>query len=221
MEKLIADITDDVRLALNEVFATDDVIESDADVVIEEIVGRKVKEAVDFVHGNSDASLVDYKDEEIKCVVLNADTADTEAEKKNGRITDGVYLIHKPNDYMRFLQGGMSCWSEFVTEPVTAGDSDYARVQDKYSGATRHRPAITWDGRQFRYFKGIGDKDTATLFYFPYCEVKEDKVFINRPLYPSLVYHLSGLVLLGMKDERADDMFNMALTLMGVATKGQ
>jgi hypothetical protein len=226
MNKSIVDIVRDVRTTIDEIALNDSDFFGGLDnYELHEIVRQKLAEAVDFVHGNTNTSLVDFKDSAVKSRSLDKSSEDTEDKTKYGTISESYeYRIRVPEDYHRFVEGVMDCWSEYVTETIDAGDPDYRKVQDQYSGASVLRPAILWDGRQFRFLRGSSEDNKATLIYFPRCEYDanenpNDEVEINRPLYTALIYHLSGLVLLTYGEQRADDMFNMAMTHMGVTAK--
>jgi hypothetical protein len=222
MNKNVEDILRDVRTVIDEIALNDSDFFGGLDnYELHEIVRQKLAEAVDFVHGNANANLVDFSDASVKSKDLtNGASAD------DSSIGSGFeYRIKKPNNFLRFIQGVMDCWSEYVTETIDAGDPDYLKVQDEYSGASVLRPAILWDGRQFRFIKGTSDKHKATVLYFERCSydpnstTPAESIEINQALYTALVYYLSGLVLMTYGEQRADDMFNMAMTHMGVTAK--
>lgn len=224
MKKKVSDIIIDVRVVMDEVANNDsDFVGGQDNDEMNDIIRQKIRESVDFIHGNAVHHLVDFTDESIKKVKLNKDSIGDEEIGGTGNITsDFRYEVRIPDDYHRFLQGVMVNWSEFVTDLIHAGDADFVKVQDKYSGASVARPAITFDGRQFKFFKGLNGDDTATLIYLPYCtydadnDTDETEVSINRPLYAALLYHIAGLVLITYGEQRADDMFNQSLSLIGV-----
>lgn len=222
MNKNVEDILRDVRTAIDEIALNDsDFFGGSDNLEFDEIVRQKLAEAVDFVHGNATANLVDFGDTSVKSKELTKD-----ASVDVDSISTGFeYRIKKPDNFLRFIQGIMDCWSEYVTETIDAGDPDYRKVQDEYSGASVLRPAILWDGRQFRFIKGTSDTHKATVLYFERCSydpnstTPAESIEINKALYTALVYYLSGLVLMTYGEQRADDMFNMAMTHMGVAAK--
>lgn len=219
MKKTVIDIIRDVRTCMDEIALNDsDFIGGSDSEDMHEIIRQKIKEAVDYIHGNAMIHMLDLTDENVKSIKLDEDSPATTGCIDNA----DHYVFKRPADYLRFIHGTMNCWKEYVTELTYSDEPDYARVFDTYAGASVDRPAIAWDGKEFTFVKGGAATDEATLTYLPYCDYNpnsdafDTEIAINRPLYPALIYHISGLVLMTYGEQRADDMFNQSLTHMGI-----
>lgn len=258
MKKAVSAIIKDVRTAIDEIALNDADFAGDEDnQELDSIICSKIKEAVDFVHGNAAYSIIDISD---KCSTEGSDNSSTEGadnssnDGSDNSSNDGsvkcmeatsttrddlVYTINRPTDFHRFLFGTMDCWGEHVLETIDVGTEDYVLALDPVVGATPYRPAIAYDGLNFMFIKGTGkdkdkDKDKASLYYLPVCSYDHTKgtteektttegtttattdIIINKSLYTALIYQLAGLTLLTLGEQRADDMFNLAMTHMGI-----
>jgi hypothetical protein len=226
MKKAVSAIIKDVRIAIDEIALNDaDFAGGEDNQELDSIICSKIKEAVDFVHGNAAYSIIDISDNSstegsVKC-----------KEATSTERADFVYVIQKPTDFHRFLYGMMDCWGELVLETIDVGTEDYALALDPVVGATPNRPAIAYDGLNFMFIKGAGkgtdkgtdkDEDTASLYYLPICgydhttDSTTEEITINNSLYTALIYQLAGLTLLTLGEQSADNMFNLAMTHMGI-----
>jgi hypothetical protein len=251
MKKAVSAIIKDVRIAIDEIALNDaDFAGGEDNQELDSIICSKIKEAVDFVHGNAAYSIIDISDNS------STEGSGTEGSGKSntedsGKSSDGgsvkckeatsteradfVYVIQKPTDFHRFLYGMMDCWGELVLETIDVGTEDYALALDPVVGATPNRPAIAYDGLNFMFIKGAGkgtgkgtdkgtdkDEDTASLYYLPICgydhttDSTTEEITINNSLYTALIYQLAGLTLLTLGEQSADNMFNLAMTHMGI-----
>lgn len=219
MKKAVSAIIKDVRTAIDEIALNDaDFAEGEDNQELDSIICSKIKEAVDFVHGNAAYSIINISgnsstDGSVKC-----------EEAKSTERADFVYVIQRPTDFHRFLFGMMDCWGELVLETIDVGTEDYVLAHDPVVGATPYRPAVAYGGLQFKFIKGTSkDENKASLYYLPICgyDHTEDnsttkEITINNSLYTALIYQLAGLTLLTLGEQRADDMFNLAMTHMGI-----
>lgn len=219
MKKAVSAIIKDVRIAIDEIALNDaDFAGGEDNKELDSIICSKIKEAVDFVHGNAAYSIIDISDNSstdgsVKC-----------EEAKSTERADSVYVIQRPTDFHRFLFGMMDCWGELVLETIDVGTEDYVLAHDPVVGATPYRPAVAYGGLQFKFIKGTSkDANTASLYYLPICGYDHTadnsttkEITINNSLYTALIYQLAGLTLLTLGEQRADDMFNLAMTHMGI-----
>ena len=217
MKKAVSAIIKDVRTAIDEIALNDaDFAEGEDNQELDSIICSKIKEAVDFVHGNAAYSIIDISDNStdgsVKC-----------EEAKSTERADLVYVIQRPTDFHRFLFGMMDCWGELVLETIDVGTEDYVLAHDPVVGATPYRPAVAYGGLQFKFIRASKDSNTASLYYLPICGYDHTadnsttkEITINNSLYTALIYQLAGLTLLTLGEQRADDMFNLAMTHMGI-----
>lgn len=219
MNKAVSVIIKDVRTAIDEIALNDaDFAGGEDNKELDSIICSKIKEAVDFVHGNAAYSIINISDNSstdgsVKC-----------KEAKSTERADSVYVIQRPTDFHRFLFGMMDCWGELVLETIDVGTEDYVLAHDPVVGATPYRPAVAYGELQFEFIRGASkDANTASLYYLPICDYDHiadnsttKEITINKSLYTALIYQLAGLTLLTLGEQRADDMFNLAMTHMGI-----
>lgn len=232
MKKAVSAIIKDVRIAIDEIALNDaDFAGGEDNKELDSIICSKIKEAVDFVHGNAAYSIIDISDNSstdgsVKC-----------KEAESTKRADFVYVIQRPTDFHRFLFGMMDCWGELVLETIDVGTEDYVLAHDPVVGATPYRPAVAYGELQFEFIRGTTkdantaspdnsttkDANTASLYYLPICVYDHTadnsttkEIIINKSLYTALIYQLAGLTLLTLGEQRADDMFNLAMTHMGI-----
>lgn len=219
MKKAVSAIIKDVRTAIDEIALNDaDFAGGEDNKELDSIICSKIKEAVDFVHGNAAYSIIDISDNSSIDGSVNCKEAESTER------ADFVYVIQRPIDFHRFLFGMMDCWGELVLETIDVGTEDYVLAHDPVVGATPYRPAVAYGGLQFKFIKGTSkDANTASLYYLPICGYDHTadnsttkEITINNSLYTALIYQLAGLTLLTLGEQRADDMFNLAMTHMGI-----
>lgn len=220
MEKSVIDIIRDVRTTIDEIALNDSDFFGGQDMEeADEIIRTKIREAADFVHGNTTYEILDLNDKDTVCSVCFKGNTTSEG---NSIEEDGkVFVISRPDDMLRFLYGAMDCWDDLVTETTDAGTEDYVLALDKVVGATPFRPAVAYGGTKYKYLRAKSASNTATLKYIPVCDydplnANKDTVKINNRIYSAFIYHLAGLTLLTWGEQRADDMFNLAMTHMGI-----
>jgi hypothetical protein len=219
MIKTIIDIVRDVRTTIDEIANNEsDFIGGQDMEETDEIIRSKICEAADFVQGNASYDLINIKDADtVKSVIYSGEESTIGKNEEDGK----VFLVNKPDDMLRFLSGTMSCWGEIILETTDAGTEDYVLAHDPVVGATPFRPAIAYGGTVFKFLRAKSATDTATLKYIPVCDYNtknafKDEVSINSRLYNAFIYQLAGLTLLTWENQRADDMFNLAMTHMGI-----
>lgn len=219
MTKDVSAIIKDVRTAIDEIALNDADFTGVQDMEeTDEIIRSKICEAADFVHGNASYDLINIKDAEtVKSLTYSGEESTTGKTEEEGK----VFLVYKPDDMLRFLSGTMSCWGEIILETTDAGTEDYVLAHDPKVGATPFRPAIAYGGTVFKFLRATSATDTATLKYIPVCDydtknAPTDTVSINSRLYNAFIYQLAGLTLLTLGEQSADNMFNLAMTHMGI-----
>ena len=222
MKKAVSAIIKDVRTAIDEIALNDaDFAEGEDNQELDSIICSKIKEAVDFVHGNASYDLINIKDAEtVISVIYSGEKGSTIGmTEEDGK----VFLVNKPGDMLRFLSGTMSCWGEIILETTDAGTEDYVLAHNPVVGATPFRPAIAYGGTVFKFLRATSATDKVTLKYIPVCGYDHTadnsttkEITINNSLYTALIYQLAGLTLLTLGEQRADDMFNLAMTHMGI-----
>lgn len=129
MQKPVEKIVADVRKCIDEIALNDaDFISGQDNTEMDAIIRSKVIDALRYVHGNADWSLIDSD------VVVNlSDVA------IDGRLVGRVPL---PEDYMRLCYARFSSWPLFLSDPIYWNDKEYALLSDEYATGTWERPKL-------------------------------------------------------------------------------
>lgn len=216
----------------------DEIGENDAEFMsgqdnkeMETIIESKIMEAYLFVLRNAREDLIGN---DLKSILRKSNVALTVP-------AEGEY-VDLPLDevpYLRIilvrLQGWVKAvrWEDFIEE----GTDDEARVMDEVSGASWERPAVILM-QSFRGLRLVGaqpklaenggmSKLDYNMMYIPEPLVKTDgtvgddtEINLGDKLNMALINYITGLVWVTYNDNaRAENMFELAMTEMGVENK--
>lgn len=208
MKKPKEDILNDVKICIDEIGLNDaDFIGSQDNVEMDTIISSKIMDALRYVQGNADWSLLEpdlFIDRETEGVT----------------VYEGIGKIILPDNFMRLCYARFSSWPLFLSEPIYWNDKEYATLSDPYATGTWERPKIAMTmhkKRTLELYKAKDEKDEIEVgIIIEPVLTEEGEVNISEKLYIALVYYIAGLTLLTYNDPHADDMINQALVLMGV-----
>ena len=142
-----ADIKGKVRLAINEAQLNEAEFLYDADdAELDALIREKTLEALRFVHGHADASLLD-SDRVIDTLFAENQTVEV-GENLSATILgigeegqrQGVLVVLP--DYYRLVRAKLLSWKKIFTDSDLCDDSEYVKQNDKYAQGTWERPAL-------------------------------------------------------------------------------
>lgn len=216
MKVTVDELVRKVRITIDEIALNDAEFSGIQDnSEMEAIIREKILEAVRYVH---EKAAPEY---------LEPDTVLTEGNGEG--MTVDEHLVGRlilPDNLLRVCYARFLSWPLRATEYILLGDKEYAMLQDCYTTGTWERPKVAllrvpkWTLELYSA-RTADDRWEVGLVTLPEIE-KDDRnsvIRISELLLPSLVYYLSGLTLLTYDEQRADNMFNMALALMGVSAQ--
>ena len=142
-----ADIKGKVRLAINEAQLNEAEFLYDADdAELDALIREKTLEALRFVHGHADASLLD-SDRVIDTLFAENQTVEV-GENLSATILgigeegqrQGVLVVLP--DYYLLVRAKLLSWKKIFTDSDLCDDSEYVKQNDKYAQGTWERPAL-------------------------------------------------------------------------------
>lgn len=217
MKKTVLDIIREVRVCMDEIGANDAEFMSEKDSTsLDAIIASKIVDALRFVHGNADVGML-LPD----TVIATSDT--------NGLLQSDMSMhVALPGNFMRLCYARISSWAVPLCDYVLWTDKEYALLRDKYSTGTWERPkmamALKASGRVLELYSAKDETDTCEAGFISEPEIADDGnegyVTVSDKLGVAFIYYVTGLVLLTLKDEHADSMFNQATVLMGISPAG-
>lgn len=217
MEKSVSEIIEAVKICIDEIGLNDAEFETGQDnMEMETIIRSKIIDALRFINGNADWSLVDPD------TVLDSQSPDVSIDENL------VGIVRLPQDFMRLCYARFSTWPLYLSSEqlIYWNDTEYATLSDKYSTGTWERPKMAMTlhpARTLQMYKAKSKDDAVEIGILTEPSVTTDDdgeeiIHVCPKLLQALIYYISGLTLLTYKDEHADSMFNQALTLAGIPT---
>lgn len=214
MRRPVSEIIKEVKICIDEIGINDaEFIGEQDNSEMETIIRQKILEALRFVYSNADWAFIE------------PDTILTELSGTDMNINNElVGHITLPDNYMRLCYAKFDSWPIYATEIIYWNDTAYSTLHDTYATGTWERPKIalvkTPKNRLELYSaKEPNEKWKIGIITKPEIKIEEDgseNVYISDKLRPSLIYYIAGLTLLTYNEQRADNMFNQAMILMGI-----
>lgn len=226
MNKAVNDIIKDVRICIDEQGLNDaDFIGGTDDAEMDTLIRSKILEAVRYVHGNADWAFLNPE------VVWSYLPQDDESGDESGDVTmkieNNVGIVELPDNFLRLCYAKFDSWPIYMTDIIYWNDPEYATLFDDVATGTPERPKLAqdFDGtkKTLKLFKG-GQNDKFSVGVLLEPTISGDTgptVFICDKLEDAVTYYTAGLVLLTYNEQRADNLFNIALTHMGINTNAQ
>lgn len=218
MEVSVEKVIGDVKICIDEIGLNDAEIIGDQDnEEMATIIRSKLSEALRFVNGNADWSMLDPD------LVLTGESAGVESSIGD----DLVGRVTLPASYLRLCFARFVSWPLFVpdTDVINWDDKEYATLSDPYATGTWERPKVAFTNagkRVLELYKAKSHDDSFQVALMLEPEIhtdpktKEETVSVSSRLYSAIIYYIAGLVLMTYGEQRADDMFNQALAAMGI-----
>lgn len=226
MKKAADEIVSAVRICMDEIGLNDaSFMDGTDNAALDTIIRSKIVDALRYVHGNADTDML-TPDAEAEIDCKPTDTTTDNAELAGVIDKKKKVSIVLPTDLMRLCYVKLGEWVMALSEYILWTDKEYAKLQDSHATGTWERPqmALTLKKDKKRVLELYSAKGIeATTCYMGYMEEPSDSgdgYNISDKLYVAFIYYITGLVLLTLKDEHADSMFNQALTLMGISPQG-
>lgn len=215
MRKSVTEIIEAVKICIDEIGLNDAEFESGQDnVEMDTIIRSKIIDALRFINGNADWSLIE------------PDTVLTEASGLVAINENLVGIVSLPDNFMRLCYARFSSWPLYLSSEqiIYWNETEYATLSDPYATGTWERPKIAMvltPSRTLQLYKAKTLKDTAVVGILTEPAITTDAAGkesfdISPKLLQALIYYISGLTLLTYKDQHADSMFNQAMVLAGI-----
>ena len=220
MNRSVDSIITDVRTCINENAdnEADMMMVTVDDSELDHLIRSKIAEAIDFVHGNADVSL------------LAGDTisysTDSDAVVKSDGSVD-VELSEESGNVLRVVGAKLGTWTAMVRDVVSGLDTHRcAMITAAHAGANHQRPAAIrrYDSGKYilsLYRSGSESKDSVTVAYLRHADMPEGDasgtVAVDKNLYTAIVNYCAALVYttLGQTD-RVKEMAELATVEMGI-----
>lgn len=219
MDKPLASVIYDVKVCIDEIAPDDaEFIDSQDNEEMDKIIASKILDAMRYVEGNADVSLI------------APDTTLTTAKSKTAIGTKyQVYTVELPSDFMRLCYARLSSWNQAVSETIEFTDREYAMLHDSRATGTPERPKVAicrGATTTLELYSAKTTNDTVSVGIIKEPKVGQDangipQITISDKLYQALVNYVAGLTLITYGNQRADDFINIALTMMGINAKSQ
>ena len=223
-------VVQDVRKELDEIgvntagFAagTDN---QDLDTIILHQLGRAIR----FCYENADLSLIEANTVKTTgdMTYLGPDDAGLKNVPQGADIFVASVNVSAPASFLRLRYAWASSWSHNVSEPLMWNSSEAAQLKNWYSTGTPDRPVVLLQPKQDGSYDvqmwTVGDgEDVEIALIIPpsSSESSGTTITVDAKIYDAIVMYCAALTLLTLKDEHADALFNLALTMIG-ATKQQ
>lgn len=220
----IDDIKKRVRLTLDEVLSNEsENFEGEDDTQLDNVISSKVVEALRFVHGNAESSLLESGE--------YTDSFESLTAVARGEKSFTPVRLYLGGAFLRLVKVECGEWSRSVTSHLSFDDVEYSMQKNYLTIATPERPLVFLG----RHLDLIGEDEQGycvelysvrnpqdayyRVGYLNEPELSNDKLKVCDKLVDAFIYYLSGLVLLVLNDAHADDCFNMSNVLMGVTAQ--
>lgn len=219
----IDDIKKRVRLTLDEVLSNEsENFEGEDDTQLDNVISSKAVEALRFVHGNAESSLLESAE--------YTDSFESLDMVERGGKSFTPVRLYLGGKFLRLVKVECSEWSRSVTSHLSFDDVEYSKQKNYLTIATPERPLVFLG----RHLDSVGEDEQGYCVELYSVRNPQDATYrvgyLNEPelndklkacdkLVDAFIYYLSGLVLLVLNDAHADDCFNMSNVLMGVTAQ--
>lgn len=199
--KSVGSIVADVKVCFDEIGLNDAEFLKGADnTEMDTIITSKIGDALRFVGLHADVGYLE------PTVIEESVTAE-----------NGMVDYKLPDDFLRMIYARLSDWLFAVTEPIFYTEKEYATLKNPITTGYPDNPkvAITADKHLELYTTKSSDVK-LTFGYIGEAKPNDDNEWpIPDKLHRAIIYYIAGLTLLTYKDEHADALLNMAITIMG------
>lgn len=223
MSYQVSDIVSDVQKTIDEIALNDaEFVGGNDNAEMVEIIKSKIVDAATYIVEHAESAYIE-PDETITTggnMVSVKDASDV--------VICNIVQIALSKRLLRMQKAKCGSWPYYVTEAIRWDDKEYSKLRDKYTTGTHQRPKVGFvrgasgDVLELYCPKDYNDTYEVSVSYYP--SMTDDQINVPSGLRSALVYYTAGLTLLTYGDQRADDMFNQAMAMMGVnpnATQSQ
>ncbi len=223
----VADALTAVRVCLDEIGVNDaSLVGGSDDAELDTIIRSKLLDALTFVIGNADWSLL------APDAVISLQLSTESAVMDDGStVTIGVTEL--PDTFLRLCYAKADSWSDYVTEPVYWTDREYRKLRNavttgypdnpKAAIVRRHAGKPASQRLYIELYSVTGASDRFEVAYVSRPSITTsggaESVSVPERLERAFVYYAAGLTLLTLRDEHADSLLNQALVMMGAQTR--
>ena len=216
----VGDIVSRVRQTLNESQVNESEFYTGADESeLDGLIRSRALEALNFVHGTAEAGLLDA-DRTVSAV--------SDAAPVGGGYLCAVVPVPGFSRLKSIHVGG---WARALSELGDCDSPEYAKQSDPYACGTPERPvAFLCDygvDKKIELYSLVRADTSVSVQYMVYRGALDtdatgaEGVSVSDRLVDAYVYYLAGLVLVMLNDPHADDLLNMACSLMGVQSQAK
>lgn len=209
-----------VRRALNEAQVNESEFYTGADESeLDGLIESHALEALNFVHGTAVPSLLDPD----KTVSEVSDTIPI-GEKY-------LCAVVSVPGFSRLKSIRVSGWARALTELLDEDDTEYVKQLDPYTCGTPERPVAflcDYNGnKKVELYSLIKAGTSVSVQYMTYKSELDTEdtagkgVSVSEKLVDAYIYYLAGLVLITLNDSHADDLLNLACSLMGIQAQAK
>jgi len=221
MNKAPIEIVTAVRVCMNEVADNES---SSAIVTVDDsemstLIESKIEEAINFVHGNAQLSLL--AEDTIQRIQFAPNDSNVSVENKVETV-----VLSNSDLYMRIIGAKLVSWDGFVKDIVSDTDiKECARIKAMYSGANSKRPAIIQNHdenstKTFELYKtGEYAAEAGTFLYISSASKRKNNNnwYVDANLYTAIVNYCAGLVFFAFNEkDKAQELIELAASEIGI-----
>lgn len=199
------------EIQLNE---SEDVLGTD-DSDIDTIIMSNINEAINYVVGNADVSLLEPN------ASISAGEPNAIVEGNGNEYKVSVSI----KDLLRLVSVSAEGWPKSVSETIHSTLPEYAMLSNPYTTGTHERPKVGCRNKKDKTIIelfSVEEKEASwQIDYFKRRQTGDltSDVEICTNLKDALIYYIAAMTLLAYKDTHADSFFNLALVNMGLQPK--
>ena len=235
MNKSITNIITDVRKALDEEALNDsDMISGSDDSELDSVIALRAVEAADFVHLRADiaqmaldatktiqpssSDIPPRVDDDEEDEPTPWSLAETGVPTPTSLGTDSSNI--PATDMLRFLTAYADGWKAPVSALAIEGSAEHAMALDEFVGASPERPVAILSSSDIGRTITLLPVSHAGFFvrYIPKAVLGASNALdIDANLYEAYINYLSGITLLSLGDDRANDFIELSYNQLGIS----
>lgn len=202
----MSDIVSEVKICIDEIGLNDaEFLGTQDNEEMDTIIKSKISEALRFVNGNADWSLLEPN----KIITDGTIEEDLVAHVACRRTTLGFVTLGYHHGLYLFQ----------ILSIGTIRNTPRCRIHTQRGHGKDLTGVDHEPGKTLELYKAKDKSDTFEIGIITDEDIT-DSLEVSPKLKKALIYYISGLTLLTYMDQHADSMFNQALVLMGVNPSG-
>lgn len=212
----VDDILNDVKVCMDENMGSKPLFEDQNYLSLEELIRSKIIASVRHIEERADILMIDNTES----IMTNS----IDVINIGNNYTEGFAVV-LPNDFFRMISVKMDKWTHPVQKFVGYNDYTYMLQRSKFAGIKGNIEEPVCAIVQGRYglqleIYGAPDPDELVFdhaLYLPEPKISDIGVSISSKLYNSVIYHITGSVLLTLNSSLSKPMFEMSLSLANIS----